>query len=207
MTAAIQRLAPALVDASRYSGRHASVFATARFADLKASIAHSVGNAVPVLVSPAADGRYTLGYGELRLRACLELGLPVAAIVESLGEQDRFQRMVLSNFGTESMSAFETGIAITRALDADLYPSPRRLAEAVSCSLGEVTTALSLARLPVVVVAAFPVATAIRATWAKKLSAALVRDPEGMRNQAEQLACAASRPTAATVYAALTRGA
>lgn len=108
MTATLQYLDPTLIDISSYSGRHQSAFRSARFANLRRSIAHGAGNAIPVFARPEVDDRYTLGYGMLRLPACREFGLPVLAIVETVDEVSFFVRGQLEN-NADSMSAYERG--------------------------------------------------------------------------------------------------
>lgn len=140
---------------------------------------HSGGNAIPVLVRPEANGRYTLGYGVLRTKACRDLGLPVVAIAENVDGVSLFVRMMLEN-STERLTAFERGTAFARGLDTGLFPSARKLAEAMGVGLSEVHACLQLARLPTEVIASFPQATDIKASWSRKLADAQERDPVGL---------------------------
>jgi ParB family transcriptional regulator, chromosome partitioning protein len=185
MPATVELLDPHLVDVSSFSGRHESVFQTVRFLNLKNSINLNGGNAIPVFASPKADGRYTLGYGVLRLQACRELGLPVLSVVEHVDQVTLFKRMLLESEGSESLSPFERGTAYVRALDAGLFPSQRRLADLAGVTLSDVSTCLKLVRLPAAVIEVFPRPTEIKTTWAKRLSDAQDRDPDGLIERAK----------------------
>lgn len=73
-----------------------------------------------------------------------------------------------------------------RALDEGLYPSQRKLSEALGVDVALVSKSLSLARLPDAVVAAFASPLEIQFRWAQPLSEALQKDPEGLIARAKQ---------------------
>ena len=107
--------------------------------------------------NPPADGAaqaaqqgYEIVYGHRRHRACLDLGLPVLAVVEEVGEQQLFEQMERENRARADLSAWEQGMMYARALDQGLYPSNRQLAQAIGRDLGDVGKALSLAAQVVV---------------------------------------------------------
>jgi len=104
-----------------------------------------------------------------------------------------------------SRSAYERGVQYVRALDAGLYASPRKLAEATGITLTDVKACLVLARLPEDAVAAFPRVTSIRVAWSKKLEEAQERDPRGFLERAKALRHRGGTPTATAVYAELMR--
>ncbi len=80
-------LAPQSVSACRWSARHESSLSDPSFAALRRDIARMGGNSVPVLVRSLQDvDGYELVYGERRLRACRELGLPLHAIVSRMSD-------------------------------------------------------------------------------------------------------------------------
>jgi ParB family transcriptional regulator, chromosome partitioning protein len=84
----VLELAPADIDASPVSDR-IPVEHDPAFEELKAAIADK-GQQVPILVRPHPEkaGRYQVAYGRRRLRAALELGKVVKAIVRELSDRD-----------------------------------------------------------------------------------------------------------------------
>lgn len=192
----VRTLDPKTVRASRWANRHEASFATAEFAELKAEIAAAGGNVQPIKVRPVADGNagavlgesegYELVYGHRRNRACLELGIPVNALVEEATDRELFEAMERENRGRASLSAWEQGMMYRRALDEGLYPSMRRLAEAVGVDISLISKSVTLARLPEPVVAAFASPLQIQFRWAQPLAEALQKDPDGMLERAKR---------------------
>jgi len=191
-----RRLDPQLVVASRWANRHARSYEDQAFAELRADIAAAGGNVQAIKVRPlkgaqpgvgqsnppavAGGALYEIVFGHRRHRACLELGLPVLAVIDDLSEQALFVEMERENRARKDLSAWEQGAMYARALDQGLYPSNRQLALAIGRDLGDVGKALSLARLPAVVVEAFPSPLDLQFRWAKPLSDAQQKDPEGL---------------------------
>lgn len=78
-----RKLDPKTVVATRWANRHESSFKTASFARLKGDIEQAGGNVQPILVRPG-DGPGQpdeVVFGHRRHRACLELNLPVLAVI------------------------------------------------------------------------------------------------------------------------------
>jgi len=208
-----RRLDPVTVQVSAWANRHADSYQDAAFLALKADIAAAGGNVQPIkvrplrpisLTAPAERGvgpsnphaaspavqpvaRYEIVFGHRRHRACLELGLPVLALVEDLAEQQLFEQMERENRARSDLSAWEQGMMYARALDQGLYPSNRQLAQAIGRDLGDVGKALSLARLPLAVVQAFRSPLDLQYRWAKPLADAQQRDPDGLVTRAREL--------------------
>ena len=227
----VRKLDPHLVRHSRWANRHADSLADAAFAALKSEIASAGGNVQPVKVrpivvanagagagpgkAPAAGSdamaaaatdpvpRYELVFGHRRHRACLELGLPVNAMVEAVSDQELFETMDRENRGRKNLSAWEQGNTYRRALDEGLYPSQRKLSESLGVDVSLVSKSLSLARLPAAVLAAFASPTEIQFRWAQPLAEALQKDPDGVLSRADALKVRAPAVPAAQVYAAL----
>jgi ParB family chromosome partitioning protein len=189
-----RKLDPKLIRASAWANRHVASFADTEFEELKAEIASSNGNVQPIKVRPiAAEGRvvgpshppagdiepvFEIVYGHRRHRACLELGMPVLAMIEDISEQLLFVEMERENRSRKDLSAWEQGAMYSRALDQGLYPSNRKLAEAIGRDLSDVGKALALARLPQIVVEAFPSPLDLQYRWAKPLSDAQQKNPD-----------------------------
>jgi ParB family chromosome partitioning protein len=194
---ATRRLDPATVHPSRWANRDSRSFETNEFQELKAEIASAGGNVQPIKVRPvkptaAEPQEFEIVFGHRRHRACLELGLPVLAVIESLGEQELFVEMDRENRARKNLSAWEQGMAYRRALDAGLFPSNRKMAEKLGIDLSQVGKALALAGLPEEAVAAFDSPLDLQYRFAKPLTEASAADPEGFKARA--IAAAALGP-------------
>ena len=188
----VRMLDPRQVKASRWANRHEASFLDAAFAELKAEIAAAGGNVQPVSVRPVLNGStpgeapYELVFGHRRHRACLELGLPLQALVTDMDDRALFEAMERENRARKNLSAWEQGVMYKRALDEGLYPSQRKLSEALGVDVALVSKSLSLARLPDAVVGAFASPLEIQFRWAQPLSEALQKDPEGLIERARR---------------------
>jgi ParB family chromosome partitioning protein len=222
-----RRLDPATVRVSVWANRHDDSYQDAGFLALKADIAAAGGNVQPIKVRPvtgpgrallaeggvgrsnppAAVAQFEIVYGHRRHRACLDLGLPVLALVENLAEQQLFVEMERENRSRKDLSAWEQGMMYARALDQGLYPSNRQLAQAIGRDLGDIGKALSLARLPLAVVQAFRSPLDLQYRWAKPLADAQQRDPEGLVARARALKSQVDKRTPKQIFEALADGA
>jgi ParB family chromosome partitioning protein len=204
-------LDPKLIRPSKWANRHEASFRLPEFEALKAEIGSAGRNVQPIKVRPVRDegGRgddapYELIYGHRRHRACLELGIPVHAVIEEATDQELFAAMERENRGRQSLSAWEQGMMYRRALDHGLYPSMRKLAEGLGVDVALVSKSLTLARLPEAVVAAFSSPLQIQFRWAQPLAEALQKDPEGVLARAKKAKALASQP--AQILALLVEG-
>jgi ParB family chromosome partitioning protein len=205
----VEFLDPKRIKPSRFANRHELSFAGAEFEGLKAEIQTAGRNVQPIKVRRAgqgADGRdeFEIAFGHRRHRACLELDIPVAAIVETLTDAQLFSEMERENRERQDLSPWEQGLMYKRALDDGLFPSLRKLASAIGAQVGNVSTAIQLASLPAEVVDAFPSPLALQFRWGAALKAAIDKNPEGVLAQARELAAMQPRLTAKEVLARLT---
>jgi ParB family transcriptional regulator, chromosome partitioning protein len=196
---------PRLIVRSRWANRDPRHFASPEFADLKAEISSAGGNVQPVKVRPASAGddgqsRYELVYGHRRHEACAQLGLPVLALVENLGDAALFAEMDRENRSRKDLSAWEQGVMYQRALQEGLFPSNRKLAEAVGADLSNVGKALALASLPEELVSAFSSPLDLQYRWAKPLRDAWDADAQAVRRRAQELAAVSPKPSAKDVF-------
>ncbi|MCT4655158.1 MAG: plasmid partitioning protein RepB [Cohaesibacter sp.] len=85
------------------------------FEELKLSIAQE-GQQLPILVrpSPTRPGHYQIAYGRRRLRACLDLGLEVKAIVRSLSDEELVVAQGRENSERRDLSFIETAVFALR---------------------------------------------------------------------------------------------
>lgn len=210
----VRKLDPQSIRPSQWANRHEHSFADAAFAELKADIEAAGTNVQPICVRPikqpvlngsTAEGEvgYEVVFGHRRHRACLELGLPVQAMVQEVDDLALFEAMERENRARKNLSAWEQGTMYRRALDAGLYPSQRRLSEALGVDVSLVSKSLALARLPDAVVATFPSPLDIQFRWAQPLAEALQKDPEGVIERAARIRSAGQSLTAAQVFGAL----
>ena len=200
------KLDPTLVDATRWANRHASAFTTAAFARLKSSIELAGGNTQPILVRRAAEaGRYEIVFGHRRHRACLELGLPVLAVVweGEMPDLELFLSMDRENREREDPSAYEQGITYLAALEAGLFPSQRRLAEAIGVSHTWVRKATLVAQLPSAIVDTFATPLDIQPRHAEEITQALELDRKAVLRRAERLRQMSRRPSPGQIVAHL----
>lgn len=89
------------------------------FDHLVASIDQN-GQQVPILVrpSPAMDGRYQIAYGRRRLRALVQLGRPVKAIVRELSDDEVVVAQGRENLDRADLSFIEKALFAKRLEDA-----------------------------------------------------------------------------------------
>ncbi len=198
---------------SHWANRHPDSFVGADFEALKREIQDAGGNVQPIKVRPLAPGRvegaegmarYEIVFGHRRHRACLELGLPVLAIVQDLQDRDLFVHMERENRGRQSLSAWEQGRMYLRALNEGLFPSNRQLAAAIGRDISDIGKALRIAQLPPEVVGAFPSPNAIQFRWAADLHKALEKNAGAVLAAARSTDSSEGQTPAAQVFHALT---
>lgn len=186
-----RKMDPKSIRPSRYANRHKSSFSTSEFAGLKADIEHAGGNIQPILVRPVQDeaGQFELVFGHRRHQACLELGVDVLASVwvDELGDKALFEIMDRENRERADLSAYEQGVMYQRALEEQLFPTQRQLAEALGVSHTWVRKALLVAQLPEAVVECFRSPLEINFRHAEQIHAALEKDRRVVLKRVEKL--------------------
>ena len=201
-----KKLDPKTVVPSRWSNRHEASFATADFIRFKADIEHAGGNVQPILVRSveAAAVSYEIVFGHRRHRACLELGLPVLAAIWTapMSDIELFAAMDRENRERADLSAWEQGTMYRKALDEQMFPSQRRLAESLGVSHTWVRKAIAVAEIPEPVVQCFRSPLEVQFRHAELISAALETDRKGVLRRAEKLR-QSERFSASAVVAAL----
>jgi ParB family chromosome partitioning protein len=176
-----KKLNPSDIAPSRWANRHEDSFVGAEFDLLKAEIASSGGNIQPIKVRPVPNTdpqKFEIVFGHRRHRACLDLGLDVVAMVESITDAALFEEMDRENRQRADLRPYEQGEMYRRALDEGLYPSLRKMAEAIGVQAGNVSTAVKLARLPSIVLDVFPSRLDIQYRWSIPLADAAEKSPE-----------------------------
>ena len=174
-------LDPRSIAPSRWANRHEASYAGKAFEELKAEIRDAGANVQPIMVRPMPspkDGapQYEIVFGHRRHRACLEVGVPVHAVVKEVSDHELFGFMERENRTRQNLSAYEQGTMYRRALDEGLFPSLRQLAAHIGRDHGDISKALGIAALPAEVAAAFASPNDIQFRWASVLTDALERD-------------------------------
>jgi ParB family chromosome partitioning protein len=205
----VEFLDPKRVRPGRFANRHELSYASAEFDSLKAEIQEAGRNVQPIKVRQVGQGADGLGefeiaFGHRRHRACLELGIPVAAIIEVLSDAQLFTEMERENRERQDLSPWEQGLMYKRAIDAGLFPSLRKLASSIGAQVGNVSTAIQLASLPPEVVDAFPSPLNLQFRWGTALKAVIDRNPGEVLAMARELAAMQPRLAAKEVLARLT---
>jgi ParB family transcriptional regulator, chromosome partitioning protein len=206
-----QAMDPRLIAPSRWANRHPDAFEGPEFEQLRREIADAGGNVQPIKIRPIADGRaaesgarYEIVFGHRRHRACLDLGLPVLAVVEDLNDAGLFVQMERENRGRENLSAWEQGRMYLRAIEEGLFPSNVKLAAAIGRDPSDIGKAVRAAKLPLEVTSAFPSPTAIQFRWVADLERAFREHEVKVLSTARELGRMSPRPQAGDVFTALT---
>lgn len=205
----VEFLDPKRIRPSRFANRHELSFAGTEFDGLKAEIQTAGRNVQPIKVRRVGQGgegkdEFEIAFGHRRHRACLELGLPVAAIIEEMTDAQLFNEMERENRERQDLSPWEQGVMYKRAIDVGLFPSLRKLAASIGAQVGNVSTAIQLASLPSEVVDAFPSPLSLQFRWGTALKAAIDKNPAEAVAQARELAAMSPKLPAKEVLARLT---
>jgi ParB family transcriptional regulator, chromosome partitioning protein len=204
-----QLMDPRTVVPSKWANRHPDAFAGPEFSQLKREIQDAGGNVQPIKVRPItkrgdSQARYEIVFGHRRHRACLDLELPVLAVVQELDDNALFVQMERENRGRENLSAWEQGRMYLRALEEGLFTSNIKLAAAIGRDASDVGKAMRIAKLPMEVTGAFPSPNAILFRWVADLERALRLHPAAVLAEARDLGRRAPSVPAAEVFSRLT---
>ena len=210
---AIVHLDPRSIRPSRWANRHPRSFESRDFDELRASIAEAGINIQAIKVRPIASAlssageppgdvatQFELVFGHRRHRACLELGLPIAAVVEPMSDRDLFSQMDQENRNRRPLAPFEQGSMFKAALDTQLYSTASALSQGLGIDPSIVSKALSIVRLPDEVVHAFGSPLDIQYRWAGPLNEAYRKDPGALLARAQLLQADRMRLSAVKIF-------
>lgn len=204
-------LDPQLVSRSELTNRHPDTYAGHSFDVFKAEIKGTGGNLVPGKVRPIPNTnpqRYLVVWGQRRHQACQDEGLPFLAVIESLTEKAAFREADRENRARADLRPYEQGMSYVRALELKLYPSVRTLADDVGVSASAAAMAVRLAKLPEVVLDAFPSRLDLQFRWTSELADTAEKEPELIETTAKEILAertAGKAVPAADVFARLVR--
>jgi ParB family chromosome partitioning protein len=197
-------LDPKKVHPSRWANRHETSFANDAFKKLKDEIASAGGNVQPIKVRARSDGDFEIVFGHRRHKACKELGLELLATLVDLNDRGLWEEMERENRSRADLSPFEQGCQYKVALAEGLYPSTRKLAEAIGVDVSQAAKVIRIANLPKDVISAFASPNDIQVNWAGDLEAAYKRDPAGIAARAKRVQeSAGARPKPKAIFATL----
>ncbi len=201
-----KKINPQLIERSKWANRHALSFLDADFGALKADIESQGGNVQPIKIRPLKNKieRFEIVFGHRRHQACLELQLPVLAIIEDLDEKHLFIEMDRENRQRKDLRPYEVGCMYAKALDEGLFSSARRLADEVAIDQSQLTKALALARLPQEVLDAFKSPLDLQYRWASELTAELQKNSDQVLLVAKEIQTRTPRLSSGDVFKILT---
>lgn len=201
-----KKIDPQLIERSKWANRHALSFLDADFGALKADIESQGGNVQPIKIRPLKNKieRFEIVFGHRRHQACLELQLPVLAIIEDLDEKHLFIEMDRENRQRKDLRPYEVGCMYAKALDEGLFSSARRLADEVAIDQSQLTKALALARLPQEVLDAFKSPLDLQYRWASGLTAELQKNSDQVLVVAKEMKTRNPRLSSGDVFKSLT---
>ncbi len=203
----VRSLDPRSVRRSQWANRNSAEFLSGEFISLREEIRNAGGNTQPIKVrrvSGVVYGKpeeFEIVFGHRRHQACLEESLNVnAVVVDEMTDIELFEAMERENRGRKNLSGWEQGMMYQEALKKGLYSSARKLEEALNLNHSNCTRALQLAKLPEAVVRAFPSPLDLQVRWAKLLTDALQKDPDGMIATAKAIAKARTGLTPTEIF-------
>ncbi|SCY53816.1 ParB/RepB/Spo0J family partition protein [Nitrosospira sp. Nsp13] len=178
-----------MIVASKWANRSNDSFVSADFLALRDEIAQADGNVQPIKVRPLAGSadHFEIIFGYRRHRACLDLGLPVLALVEQVNDKELFKEMDRENRDRLDLSPWEQGRMYQQSLNEGLFASLGELSKEIGIDKGNLSKALRLAELPDVVVDAFPSPLDLQFRWAKLLNDAIQQAPGQVLARAKKL--------------------
>jgi len=203
----VRPLDPSLIDHSYFANRHADSFRDDAFLELKESIKAQGRNTEPIKVRPHPShaNRFELISGHRRHACCLQLGIPVIAMIVPLTDAQLFLEMDHENRLRKDLRPYELGLQFERGLEKGIKKSLRELAEFTKHSLSTVSSALAIARLPKPVLEAFETPLDIQYRWAQGLTHACDQRLAEVLEAARVIKAMETRPSAHSIFDRLTR--
>ena len=181
--APVQKLDARIVGPSLWANRHEGSFIGNAWNQFKTEILSAGGNVQPIKVRGVRPANtlpfaYEIIFGHRRHRACLELGLPVSAVIVDATDQELFEQMDRENRARADLTIYEQGEMYRQALEQGLYLSLRKLSEALGVGLGNASESVAIAKLPAHLLDSFESRLDIQRRWAGPLVAVVQRNPE-----------------------------
>lgn len=153
-------LDPAVIVIPDTPNREASSFDDESADHLQSSIEAGGGNTIPIgvrlVIEPDGSHRHYLVYGERRVRACLNAGLRVRAIMlPTLSATEHGLQRIRENASRKRLAPIELGRQLAHLLASDARLTQRLLAQHLGRGEDQISKALQLARLDPQILEAF----------------------------------------------------
>jgi len=162
------------------------------------------GQLVPVLgrtLEHDPEHDIELIFGARRLFVARQLNAPLRVELRKISNREAIVAMDMENRQRLDISPYERGLGYAKWLRDGYFASQDDIASALGISAGQVSKLLKIARLPAVILSAFPSVTDIREGWGLEL-AAVLDDPQGRERtirRAREIARATQKPAATEV--------
>lgn len=152
------------------------------FRDLLENIIAVGGNKQPGMVrpSPTDPNRFHLVFGERRLRACQQAGLPFSAIVAELGDTDAWLYREVENFGRKDKGVLETALGLADMPERFAYGERSTVLAKLKISPVHYHRLKSIAAVPVAVWEVIPSAHLATQREAVRVAEAYKLDPKAV---------------------------
>lgn len=166
------------------------------------------GQMVPVLgrrLEGDSEYHIELIYGARRLFIARHLNRSLFVEVRELTDTQAIVAMDIENRQRQDISPYERGLSYSQWLRRKYFRTQEEIARALNVSASQVSRLITLARLPSVIVAAFPSSSEICEGWGLELFGAW-QDPskkEAVTRKAREMAAAAKKLPAKDVYGQL----
>lgn len=187
-----------------------------RFERLKDSIAEFGGNLQPVKVRQSVEplhsssdavggsGNYELVFGYSRVQACLELGLPVLAMIETVSEAEGLRQFFFEYRSHGCWRPWRLGQTLATVLQRWYFPSIRKASQELGLCVTEACLLQKLGCMPDSIRAAFG-SRDVTERQAEKLVDAMAADPASLVERASRSSfqdCASSAAVLAKLVGA-----
>lgn len=183
----------------KLANRHKDSFRDEGFEQLKADIEATNGNQIAIIVRPLCGPdtfdkmnqgfRYEVIAGHRRLRACQALNTPVKAIVvPDMSDREAVVVMYAENEKRQNLSPYEAGAMYDTWLREGIYKNQVELAKERKLAASEVSRALSIARLPAVILEAFSSPLELQSKDGEEIGKLLKLDEHAVMESAAALA-------------------
>jgi len=211
-----------LIKRSAYANRLKTSFNTPAFTELRDSISIAEGNTQPIIIRPVTsllgassnvspgvdDPIYEIVAGHRRHQCCLELQLPVKAlVVPKMTDAEMIIAMHNENHARASLTAWEFGAMIKQCLDQGVFVNRGEMARKIGRDPGDLSRAYSLVTLPEAILQAFATPTALQYKDADLINGALKVNSDAVIAEALRIAQADDKLTRAEVLQLLTAAA
>jgi ParB family transcriptional regulator, chromosome partitioning protein len=163
------------------------------------------GQLVPALGRPLKDDAshdVELIYGARRLFIARTINMPLLVEMREMTDAEAIVAMDIENRQRADVSPYERGLSYSRWLNGGFFSSQGEIARALHISESQVSRLLKLARLPAVIVNAFPSPVDIREEWGLALFEALKADRSRQLiiQAARSIATSSRRPSACDAF-------